>query len=124
MIVRFDSQKLQHNTMADIGVESEISGEKGGLSEVDMLVGEARRNSLAANEGALDESSEDLKDIVEQEEEAEPGPELTPEGNIEAERILNEKKQEGAGATTTAPTVTTDSTVDAEKAEVKKAEGS
>lgn len=93
MIVRFDSKKLQSNTTTDIGVESETSHEKGAVSEVEMLVSEARRNSLVAGEAALEDSTEDLKDIQEQEEDQEPGPELTPEGKIEADRLLAEKSK-------------------------------
>jgi hypothetical protein len=97
MIVRFDPKKLQTNTTTDIGVESESSHEKGAISEVEMLVAEARRLSNAVPEGALDESSEDLKDIQEHDEEQEPGPEFTPEGQAEADRILAEKKQQQSG---------------------------
>ena len=98
MIVRFDSKKLQHNTMADIGVEHDGSRDKGAISEVEMIVGEARRHSGAAREGAIEDpdESEELRDMVihEQEEEnQENGPELTPEGKEEADRILAEKKK-------------------------------
>lgn len=91
MIVRFDSKQLQNNTTTSIGVESETSHDKGAISEVEMLVNEARRNSSAVGEQALDDSTEELKDIQEQEEDQEPGPELTPEGQEEAERLLAEK---------------------------------
>lgn len=102
MIVRFDPKKLQTNTTTDIGVESEMSHEKGAVSEVEMLVSEARRNSLAAGETALEDSNEDLKDIQEQEEDQEPGPELTPEGHIEAEKHLAAKAK-AQSTETTAP---------------------
>lgn len=93
MIVRFDPKKLQNNTTTDIGVESETSHEKGAISEVEMLVSEARRNSSAVGEAALEDSTEELKDIEEQEEDQEPGPELTPEGKEEADRLLAEKAE-------------------------------
>ena len=113
MIVRFDPKKLQSNTTTDIGVESETTHEKGAISEVEKLVSEARRNSSAVGEAALDDSTDDLKDIQEQEEEQEPGPELTPEGKEEAEKLLAEKakaKSDGAGSG------------DAEKVDEKKTE--
>ena len=99
MIVRFDPQKLQHNTMADIGVEHDGSKEKGAVSEVEMLVGEARRHSGAIQEGAIEDAddTDELKDIQE-EEDQEPGPELTPEGKEEADRILAEQKAGGSQA--------------------------
>ena len=68
MIVRFDSKKLQTNTTSDIGVETETSHEKGAISEVEMLVSEARRTSIAIGEDAVDDTSDELKDIKEQEE--------------------------------------------------------
>lgn len=102
MIVRFDPKKLQSNTATDIGLASDpATKSKGAVSEVEMIVGEARRYSgLAGESGALtDGESEEVKekafnDI--QEEEQEPGPELTPEGGAEAERILAEKHKEAA----------------------------
>jgi protein phosphatase PTC1 len=97
MIVRFDSKQLQNNTTTDIGVESETTHDKGAISEVEMLVNEARRNSSAVGETALDDSTEELKDIQEQEEDQEPGPELTPEGQEEADRLLAEKATGKAG---------------------------
>jgi protein phosphatase PTC1 len=115
MIVRFDPKKLQTNTTTDIGVESETSHEKGAVSEVEMLVSEARRNSLQAGEIALDDSTEDLKDIEEQEEDQEPGPELTPEGQIEADKHFAEKK--AAIAQSEAPATDEALKVDQKKAE-------
>jgi len=98
MVVRFDPQKLQQNTKIDIGVETEANKEKGAISEVEMIVGEARRHSGLGQEGAVsDQDSEELRDMVikEQEnEDQEPGPELTPEGQSEAEKILSEKQQD------------------------------
>ena len=107
MIVRFDPKKLQSNTITDIGVESESSHEKGAVSEVEMLVSEARRNSIVAGELALDDSAEDLKDIQEQEEDQEPGPELTPEGHLEAEKHLAEKAKAQTDTTITPTEQTT-----------------
>lgn len=97
MVVRFDPQKLQQNTKIDIGVESEATKDKTAISEVEMIVGEARRNSGIAAEGAVsDQDSEELRDMViqeQEEEDQEPGPELTPEGKLEAEKLLQEKQK-------------------------------
>ena len=111
MIVRFDPKKLQTNTSTDIGVETESNKDKGAISEVEMLVAEARRNSGAVREGAVSsegDESEDVRDMVikEQEEEQEPGPELTPEGQAEADRILAEKRK--ASESQDSPTNTMD----------------
>lgn len=98
MVVRFDPQKLQQNTKIDIGVESEANREKGAISEVEMIVSEARRHSGIAEESALDDQdSEDLKQSIIKEsdgEEQEPGPELTPEGQSEAEKVLSSQQGE------------------------------
>ncbi|KIW64760.1 hypothetical protein PV04_09670 [Phialophora macrospora] len=98
MVVRFDPQKLQTNTKLDIGVDTGASKDKLAISEVEMIVGEARRHSGIAQEGAIsDQDSEELMQTVikEQEnEDQEAGPEYTPEGRPEAERILSEKKSE------------------------------
>ena len=99
MIVRFDPKKLQSNTVTDIGIASDpATKSKGAISEVEMLVGEARRHSaIGTNESGIlsDGESDELKEKVFQdiqEEEQEPGPELTPEGGSEAEKILVEKQ--------------------------------
>lgn len=97
MIVRFDSQKLQSNTKIDIGVETEANKDKGAISEVEMIVAEARRHSGIAQEAAIsDQDSEEVKQTVikeHEDEDQEPGPELTPEGAPEAEKLLSEKKE-------------------------------
>jgi hypothetical protein len=105
MVVRFDPAKLQQNTKTDIGVENTSSHrDTRAISEVEMIVGEARRNSTQppVNEAiADDQDSEELRNSVikEAEEEGqEGGPEYTPEGGHEAQRILGEKKAaEGMG---------------------------
>ena len=98
MIVRFDPHKLQTNTKMDIGVETGANKDKSAISEVEMLVGEARRTSAVVNEGAIsDQDSEDLMQSVIKEhenEDQEAGPEYTPEMRPEAEKILSEKKVE------------------------------
>lgn len=85
MIVRFDPKKLQSNTVIGIGVETHLASKpKGAISEVEMIVAEARRRSgMESNEAVSDGDSEELKEKVMreiQEEEPEPGPELRPEG--------------------------------------------
>ena len=97
MVVRFDPQKLQTNTEMDIGVETGANKDKLAISEVEMIVGEARRNSGYVQEGtASDQDSEDLMQTVikeQEDEDQEPGPEYTPEGRPEAERLLSERKE-------------------------------
>ena len=102
MLVRFDPKKLQSNTATDIGIASDpATKSKGAVSEVEMIVGEARRHSgLPGEPGATtDRESEEVKEKVFsdiEEEEQEPGPELTPEGGAEAEKILAEKHHQSA----------------------------
>ena len=94
MIVRFDPSKLATNTTSDIGVESDPANkEKGAVSEVEMIVGEARRNSgiSGGTEPLTDGHVEEIHSIQEDEE---PGPELDPEGAKEAEKILQQKSAE------------------------------
>ena len=103
MVVRFDPKKLQANTSTDIGVEHDPAAhDKGAVSEVEMIVGEARRHSglFEADSAPLsDGESEELNKMVihEQEEEQEPGPELTPGGKSEAEKILRDKQSTQTG---------------------------
>jgi len=98
MIVRFDPNKLQQNTKIGIGVEAEGDKDKGAISEVEMIVSEARRHSGIGEEAAVsDQDSEELRQMVIREaetEEEEPGPELTPEGKGEAEKILSSKQED------------------------------
>jgi protein phosphatase PTC1 len=102
MIVRFDPRKLQSNTATDIGIASDpATKSKGAISEVEMIVGEARRHSgmpgesRALTDGEVDEVKEKVFNDI-QEEEQETGPELTPEGGAEAEKIFAEKQKESA----------------------------
>ena len=64
-----------------------------------MIMGEARRSSgmFEAESKPLSEGeSEELNEMViqEQDEEQEPGPELTPEGKDEAEKVMKIKQQQ------------------------------
>lgn len=106
MIVRFDSKKLVSNTQADIGIATDPATKtKGAVSEVEMIVGEARRQSIAAMDGQDDIPEGDSEDIKEEafrdieEEPIEAGPELTPEGMDEAEKILSQKQKEPVTST-------------------------
>ena len=97
MIVRFDSKKLQSNTSSSIGVEKRDSKAKG-PSEVETIVNEAKRKSGMEEESVLQErgDAEDLKTkIMKQieEEDPEPGPELTPDGLREAEKVYVERSK-------------------------------
>lgn len=95
MVVRFDPKKVRENTSIDIGVQNE--SQKGTVSEVEMLVSEARRHSGIPPEGAAltAQDEEEIKNMViqERDEEQEPGPELTPTGKADAEKALREKTQ-------------------------------
>lgn len=98
MVVRFNPKKVRENTSIDIGVQHEEQST--GISEVEMIVGEARRHSNIPPEGlSLTESEkQDLANqvIAEQQEEQEPGPELNPEGRAHAEELLR-RNQAGQG---------------------------
>lgn len=84
MVIRFDSKKLQTNTSSNIGVEREDHKAKG-PSEVETIVNEARKKSGAVDEAAAPSETESEKPnaaVMKQieEEDQEPGPEVTPEG--------------------------------------------
>lgn len=94
MVVRFDSKKVRENTSIDIGVEHDAH-KKGEVSEAEMIVEQARRNSGIPPDGiTLTESEkEDLNNMAEEEaKEKEAGPELTPEGQALAQRTLEQNK--------------------------------
>jgi protein phosphatase PTC1 len=96
MIVRFDPSKLASNTATEIGVESDPANlEKGAVSEVEMIVSEARRNSgiPPGNPELTDGAATNANDMVIPEDE-EPGPELDPKGGKEAEKILAQQKHQ------------------------------
>ena len=94
MVIRFDSKLIQTNTNSNIGVESDpASKEKGAISEVQALVNEAKRKSGLSNEPAVASDGEDeiSKAAIQEaeDEDQEPGPELTPEGGVEAEKVIH-----------------------------------
>ena len=97
MVVRFDSKKLQSNTSSNIGVEKKDSKAKG-PSEVEAIMSEARRKSGLDDEATAQEEgdSEELRAKVMkqiEEEDAEPGPELTPEGVSDQEKVYVERSK-------------------------------
>ncbi|KAF7510346.1 hypothetical protein GJ744_006842 [Endocarpon pusillum] len=97
MVVRFDSKKLQSNTSSSIGVERDDSTANG-PSEVETIVNDAKRRSGIHDEAVVqDESeSEELKAKVMkqiEEEGPEPGPELAPEGQSDAEKVYVERSK-------------------------------
>ena len=88
MVVRFDNQALQQNVdrkVEPIGVEGDPSSKSGGISEADAIVKEARKSMGDVNKGDLGDLVEGDRNrvsqqIIREEEEQEPGPELDPEG--------------------------------------------
>lgn len=99
MVVRFNSQKVRDNTSLDIGVEHETGRDKTAISEVEMIVSEARRNSGIPPEGVAlsEQEQEEINTMVikEEQEEQEAGPEMTPEGKNIAQRQLQAKNDVG-----------------------------
>ena len=96
MVVRFDSKALQQTVerkTEPIGVEGDPPSVKGGISEADAIVKEARMSM--GDTSKLDVSEEEKrrfsKEIIEEEEEKEPGPELDPEG---VKRLANRRAQQ------------------------------
>jgi hypothetical protein len=84
MVVRFDNEALKHavETPSDrIGVEGDPGGQKGHLSEAEAHVQEARRSlSIPENTNLHEEITKVSQDIIKEEEEAEAGPEVEPDG--------------------------------------------
>lgn len=97
MVVRFDSKKLQSNTSSNIGVERNDSTANG-PSEVETIVSDAKRRSGIDDEAVVQDESESdelkakvMKQI--EEEDPEPGPELAPEGQSDAEKVYVERSK-------------------------------
>lgn len=90
MVVRFDSKALQQTVerrTEPIGVEGDPpSTKKGGISEADALVKEARKSMgdvgrALPGDGILEEEAKRVdQEIIKEEEEKEPGPELHLDG--------------------------------------------
>lgn len=85
MIVRFDGRAVQEtvqNKTEPIGVDGDPATKQGGISEAEHIVLDAKKK--------LDETGEPMgpvstNEIIEAEQDAEPGPELNPEA-LEAAR--------------------------------------
>ena len=80
MVVRFDNKALRQaaeKKVDPIGVEGDAPSKKGGLSEADAIVREARK-SLALPDGVdvEEQINRVSQEIIQEEEEKEPGPEL------------------------------------------------
>ena len=84
MVVRFDNRALKQtieHQVEPIGVDGDPMSAKGGLSEAEALVKEARK-SMSIPEGIdLNEHINRVsQEILREEEDKEPGPELNPDG--------------------------------------------
>ena len=89
MVVRFDNKALQQTVdrkTEPIGVDGDPLSKIGGISEAEAIVEGARKNmgdagaTASGSEGLEEEKSRVGNDILEEEEEPEPGPELDPNG--------------------------------------------
>ncbi|KAK7519459.1 phosphatase 2C-like domain-containing protein [Phyllosticta citriasiana] len=77
MIVRFDNEALlARQNESNIGVDGDPSSKKGGISETESILGHAKKNIVDLGEADMDQVSNEM---ILEEEEAEPGPELNPE---------------------------------------------
>ncbi|KAK7530696.1 protein phosphatase-like protein 2C [Phyllosticta citribraziliensis] len=77
MIVRFDNEALlARQNESNIGVDGDPSTKKGGISETESILGQAKKHIGDIGEADLDQVSNEM---ILEEEEAEPGPELNPE---------------------------------------------
>ena len=99
MIIRFDSKILQSNAASNIGVETDPAAKaKGAVTEVELIVDEAKRQSSIINNEAVlsSDGSDDVKyDIIkEMNEDQEAGPELTEEGLEKARGSLSQESKE------------------------------
>ena len=84
MVVRFDNKALrQRKNEAAMGVEGDQATLKGGITEADALVAQAKK-SIGEPEQSVENAA---KEIIMEEAEAEPGPEVNvkvPELNLDA----------------------------------------
>lgn len=77
MIVRFDNEALvARQNESNIGVDGDPPTKKGGISETESILGQAKKHIEDIGEADLDQASNEM---ILEEEEAEPGPELNPE---------------------------------------------
>ncbi|KAF2462193.1 phosphatase 2C-like domain-containing protein [Lineolata rhizophorae] len=83
MIVRFDNHALKQRRMeSSVGVDGDGSAAKGGISEVDAIISQAKK-SMGESTEQLDRGAAEM--IAEEEEVAEAGPELNPDALKEAQ---------------------------------------
>ena len=104
MIVRFDNKALQQTLERQkepIGVEGDpASTKKGGLSETDAIVQEARKGlpdagRLSTEEAETGEAKAHITpDVIKEEEEKEAGPEV----NAEGLKNITEEQEKKAGS--------------------------
>ena len=87
MIVRFDNRALQQTVdrkIEPIGVEGDPPVKKGGISEADAIIKEARKSMSDSSTLVPDEASSEERsisqDAIREEEGKEVGPELDPHG--------------------------------------------
>lgn len=87
MIVRFDNKALQQTVerkAEPIGVEGDPStNKKGGISEADAIINEARKSMpdsslLGPDEAPSEDKTKINQEVIQEEEEKEVGPELDP----------------------------------------------
>ena len=98
MVVRFDNKALQQTVerkKEPIGVEGDPSSTKrGGISEADAIIKEARKSmGDIGSDGTTEERTIISSDIIKEEEEKEPGPELDPDGARKAKAKAQEHKK-------------------------------
>lgn len=86
MVVRFDNKALrQRKNDAAMGVDGDQSTVKGGITEAEAIVAQARK-SVGEPEQSVESAA---KEIIMEESEAEPGPEL----NIAAVKAAQKHKE-------------------------------
>lgn len=90
MIVRFDNEALlARQNESSIGVDGDALHKKGGVSETESIVGQAKRNLGDVSETDLEQVSSEM---ILEEEEADPGPELNPEALKAARKDIKKDK--------------------------------
>lgn len=85
MLVRFDGRAVQQTVERKaeaIGVEGDPPTKQGGISEADAIVKEARKSmgDMARGEELEETKRRVSQEIIREEVESEPGPELDPDG--------------------------------------------
>ena len=94
MIVRFDNKLLQQTVERKtdpIGVEGDPSTRKGGISEADAIVGEARKGmNDVGGDGVEEGKARASSEMIKEEEEKESGPELS----LDASKHLTASKEQ------------------------------